>query len=160
MSCVIFSESIFKAVISTTSGFTAKTISTLHHVHFLNLAKYKNILILDDVADACWCKHDMIQLKLRHEVNLALIQVPPFDIWQDVFRRFRSLPALLQYGPKNDEEFYDLIAANQQTDQLFVRFHKLLESLKTGGDVRKKLDEFAVLISNQRGDILWKLINY
>ena len=122
---------------------------------YLNLAKYKNILILDDAADAVWCKHDMIELKMRHRVNVQLIQVPPFDIWADVFRRFRWL-----YGPNTTEIFYNLIAANQQTDQLFARFHKLLESLKTDGDVRKQLDEFAVLIPNQNGDILRKLISY
>ena len=128
-------------------------------MHYLNLADYKNILILDDEADAVWCKYDLIELKLRHKVNVQLIQVPPYDIWRDVFRRFRWLSPLLQYGPNKTEIFYDLIAANQQTDQLFVRFHKLLESFTKGSDAAlKQLDKFALLIPNQRGDILRRLI--
>ena len=63
----------------------------------VNLAKYKNIFILDDEADAVWCKHDMIQLRMRHRVNVQLIHVPAFDVWEDVFRRFRWLSKLLQH---------------------------------------------------------------
>ena len=153
MFCAIFSESLFKAVISTSTQVTDKTVSTLHGVHYLNLAEYENVIILDDDADAVWCKHDMVELKTRHRVNVQLIQVPAFKIWTDVFRRFRSLPGLMQFGPNRTEVFYSLIAANQQTDQLFVRFHKLLESIKTA-DARKERDKFSVLKPNQRGEIL------
>ena len=69
-----YSESLFKAVISTSTQLrTAKTISTLHGVHYLNLAQYKNVIILDDDADAVWCKHDLMDLKLQHKVNVQLI---------------------------------------------------------------------------------------
>ena len=162
MMCAFHSESLFKAVISTSTQLrTAKTISTLHGVHYLNLAQYKNVIILDDDADAVWCKHDMMNLKLQHKVNVQLIQVPHFDVWVDVFRRFRSLPGLLQYGPNKTEVFYDLIAVNQQTDQLFLRFHKLLESMNKGGDsARKEVDKYSVLIPNQRAGVLRKYIKY
>ena len=100
----------------------------------------------------------MFELRLQHKVNVTLIQVPHFNIWSDVYRSFYSLSPLLQYGTTNMNTFYKLLAANQQTDQLFVKFHKFLESIKKDG-THQKMDEFAVKIPDDKYDILRKWIN-
>ena len=155
---MVQSESLFKMVISTTTPGTAKTISTLSNQ--VNLRLYSNIFILDDLANDVWCKYDMIWLKLWHKVNVMLIQVPSFDIWTSVYHRFDALPVSMHYGERASTLLYNMIATNQQIDELFVRFKYFLEKSKNG-NVDDVLRQFAFSLPGQRlEDVLWKWISY
>ena len=120
-------------VISSLKANTAKTIGTL--AHNLNLSQYENIIILDDDGRRCWCKHEMFALKLMHNVNFMLLQVPEFRIWKKVHYLYRELEQSGWYSqPQKSQTFYALIAAKQNEDSLFSDFHSLLESMQNGTD--------------------------
>ena len=144
---------------------TAKTLATL--AKQLNLAQYKNIIILDDEANDVWCKHDMIELKLFHRVNIVLIQVPAFNVWNVVYPRFYAMSTPLQTGEGAIEMLYDIISGQQQVDELFVRFEDYLRRLRgrflqqIQGETHLVLRQFAYSMPGQRmDDILWKWTSY
>ena len=124
---------MFKMVISSTAPETFKTISTL--AHDLDLSLYENIMILDKDGRDCWCKQGMINLRVKHSVNIVLIQVPEFLYWSNIYDAFK----LLEMGrnkvkvpdiqPQLSQFFYSLIAGNPSQDKFFVRFVEFLELL-------------------------------
>ena len=109
-------------VISSLTGDTAKTVATL--AHNLNLAEYENIIILDDDGRKCWCKFEMMKMRLQHKINFILLQVPPFNVWDDVHYLFGEY-----YNASSPQRFYSLIAAKQYEDNLFFHFRSFLHLL-------------------------------
>ena len=102
--------------------------------HNLKLAEYENIIILDDDGRKCWCKFEMMKIRLqRSSVNFILIEVPKFDLWQEVYCLFRELVQSDCYAtsaqPQKSQTFYAMIAAKQNEDSLFWDFHSFLKLL-------------------------------
>ena len=109
---------------------TAKTISTLSHN--LDLLRYEKIIILDDDAINTWCQHEMNTLRSQQK-EIALIQVPAFRVWENIYRQFQSF--------SSTQIFYSVISENQQNDAFFNRFHSFLKSLHQ--NTSQKLEDAA-----------------
>ena len=124
-------------VVSIKRPGTAKTISTL--AHNLSLSQYERIIILDAHTEDVWCKHDLMQLKHQHKVQINLMTFTLFEIWKDVYRQFwdwyiRNIAIYNHqlFSAKSDsmklKQFCSMVVEDRQKDKEFHKFQKLLQS--------------------------------